>query len=193
MFSLFVFFSKLIYVRNCIYFHIPLLFSVNALKVRWKSLRDAYVKERKYEMSNRSHSTMKKKKPWRLKTYMDFLAPYIHNRKDLSTDEWTEKNDITFPHEIRVEETVPVNKSNIINKKKSDLSSQKKVNVLSQAKVNVKQDRVLEMDSFFRGIADAVKSLNPKNQLLVQKEVTNLVMNYKLQELEEDVNIQHYS
>lgn len=137
-------------------------------------------------MTKRYDTAMKQKRPWRLKTQMDFLAPFIQNRKDLTFDESKDGGDFMFSDEIKFQEETTQPALEELDQSQPNLDLKCPKTVFSQSNSNTKHNRVLEIDSFFRGIADAVKSLTPKNQVLVQKEVTNLVMNYKLQELEEE-------
>lgn len=132
---------------------------------------------------------MKKKKPWMLKKQMEFLAPFIQNRKEF-TLEASVKED---------EDRVYNGDSNDMNLDKYDFSNS---NVCKSVDEPVDssshesssfhcdtiqaEDEGTEIEVFFRGICDAVKGLNQKNQVLVQKEIASLVMNYKLQELEEE-------
>lgn len=177
-------------------------FSVNALKVRWKSLRDAYVKQRKYDISKNCGLNVREKRPWRLKKEMEFLAPFIQNRKDLFIDISCKDDSVCNDDisDIRLSPSPPIVKENLNGLKPIANQSDSSVILQKCRKFSVNKDKpnpihhvsnpqneyVIEIESFFRGISEAVKGLNRKHQLLVQKEVASLVMNYKLQELEEE-------
>lgn len=166
------------------------VFLVNALKVRWKSLRDAYVKERKYDISRSCGLKVKAKKPWRLKKQMEFLAPFIQNRKDLIIDASNAENsnnndDINTVHEVDSLNSNRRNSSKIDEEPDSSVTPGSVPNS-SKRELVPQGKNVTEIESFFRGISDAVLGLNKKNQILVQREIATLVMNFKLKELEDE-------
>lgn len=45
-----------------------------------------------------------------------------------------------------------------------------------------------DIDSFFRGVGEVVKRLNPINQVKIQKEIVNMVLDTKLKEVQENNN-----
>ncbi|XP_065215629.1 uncharacterized protein LOC135842170 [Planococcus citri] len=161
--------------------------SVNALKVRWKSLRDAYVKERKYDISKSCGLKVKLKKPWRFKKQMEFLAPFIQSRKEIIDVSNTEENDSRS--DITIETKIDGPNSSHNDSQKTDNEPDSSVNHksdLADYKLIPRERKATEIDSFFRGISDAVMGLNKKNQIIVQREIATLVMNFKLKELEEE-------
>lgn len=153
-----------------------------ALKVRWKSLRDAYAKERKYDMSKSYGVKLKPKKPWRWKNQMEFLAPFIQNRKELLFDTFKGENDV--PGKVSKSEYAKATKKVVSLKVGHPPKIRTETNSSRGDEKNDTQNE--EIDKFFGGICNAVKSLESKNQLLVQKDIATLVMSYKLRELEEE-------
>lgn len=160
-----------------------LYFSVSALKVRWKSLRDAYVKERKYDLAQTYGMKLRPKKPWRLKRQMEFLAPFIQMRKDFSGAETNSvprvKSTKTPKTNINTTNYAPVPQM----VRENDLAFNYDMNLFNQCIPKTNDQRFIEIDSFFRDIANAVKGLSPNSQVMLEKDITNLVMNYKLKEL----------
>lgn len=157
-------------------------------------MRDAYVKERKYDVAKTYGMKIKMKRPWRLKKQMEFLTPFIHNRKDLyfdSTKENNEKNDKEkFSKELNNygKNAIAITMVSSSSEGNSDPVINLRKNLFNQPVPESNNYRLIEIDSFFRNISDAVKTLNEKNQLMVQRDVTNVVMNYKLKELETNEN-----
>lgn len=47
-----------------------------------------------------------------------------------------------------------------------------------------------DIDSFFKGVAEVVKRLNPINQVKIQKDIVNMVLDIKMKELQENNNDQ---
>ncbi len=159
-----------------------------ALKVRWKSLRDAYVKERNYDIAKTSGVKLKNKKPWRLKSQLEFLAPFIHNRKDIGKTMARGAGVRSGRTETSVPKDTPSespSKAKDPPKTRSENGEIRK-NMFNETVPSASTPRLIEIDSFFRSIADSVKCLSPKSQVSIQREITELVMNYKLRELEED-------
>lgn len=162
------------------------LFTVKALKVRWKSLRDAYVKERRYELAKSCGVKVKPKTAWRLKKQLDFLAPFVQIRTDfLRSQHKTRDEQQPVVAEISNQDQDVNALSPDISEKSAKLVKDRK-NIFNQPISDLKCDRLNEMDFFFQSIAEAVKGLKSDNQSLIQKEIMSLVMNYKLRELEED-------
>ncbi|XP_050506513.1 uncharacterized protein LOC126884574 isoform X2 [Diabrotica virgifera virgifera] len=52
-------------------------YSIKTVRMRWKSLRDSYVKEIKYKMAVSSGHILKPRKNWRYSNCMTFLAPFL--------------------------------------------------------------------------------------------------------------------
>lgn len=47
-----------------------------------------------------------------------------------------------------------------------------------------------DIDSFFKGVAEVVKKLNPVNQVKIQKDIVNMVLDIKLKEIQDNNNDQ---
>lgn len=154
------------------------------MKVRWRSLRDAYVKERKYDLALTSGVKMKPKKPWRFKMQIEFLAPFIQLRKDLSTSTEARTESRMRSVDAKTSSKTIVTDSSLKTVGENGSSSNYEINLFNQCIPKSNDQRFIEIDSFFRDIANAVKGLNRNSQFSLQKEITNLVMNYKLKELE---------
>lgn len=127
---------------------------------------------------------MKPKKPWRFKMQMEFLAPFIQLRKDLSTSTEARTESRMRSVDAKTSSKTIVTDSSLKTVGENGSSSNYEINLFNQCIPKSNDQRFIEIDSFFRDIANAVKGLNRNSQFSLQKEITNLVMNYKLKELE---------
>lgn len=127
---------------------------------------------------------MKPKKPWRFKMQIEFLAPFIQLRKDLSTSTEARTESRMRSVDAKTSSKTIVTDSSLKTVGENGSSSNYEINLFNQCIPKSNDQRFIEIDSFFRDIANAVKGLNRNSQFSLQKEITNLVMNYKLKELE---------
>lgn len=153
-------------------------------------MRDSYVKETKHKLSLCS-GTGKPKKDWRYSHEMSFLMPHlaISHPKAYRSDDFKEEEKVD---EQQTVETYFID----VDKFQENLEGGHFMGALldySSEKFAgpphfpfVTED--CDIDSFFKGVAEIVKRLNPINQVKVQKEIVNIVLDTKLQEVQENNN-----
>ncbi|CAG9819835.1 unnamed protein product [Phaedon cochleariae] len=181
--------------------------AVKTVKMRWKSLRDSYVKETRHKMAISSGQDLRPRKNWRYSSAMSFLAPHlaisfpVSPVKDISDESEDVHDDGTLPqyflnihpsHENHDDghflgALLDLSKNQI----KTDLDHSKGHLDLSRNHQDVSKHQNIveptenEIDSFFRGLSDTVKKLNPVNQIRIQRDIVNMVLDVKLRELQE--------
>ncbi|KAG5890010.1 hypothetical protein JTB14_032632 [Gonioctena quinquepunctata] len=160
--------------------------SVRTVRMRWKSLRDSYVKETKYKMALSSGQNVKPRRNWRYSSSMQFLAPFLTlsfplppASKDISEESEDHKEE---------EEDNSMQPAYFLNMNSSmqhgghflgallDYSRHQTMSMPARSGEN-------EVDSFFRGVADTVKKLSAVNQVRIQRDIVNMVLDAKLKEV----------
>lgn len=137
----------------------------------------------------------KPKKDWRYSKEMSFLTPYlaISHPKAFQNDDFKQEDEC-YTEESELMETyfVDVNAFRessegghfmgaLLDFSEANLSSTSELSGLA-----VDND----VDSFFKGLAEVVKRLNPINQVKIQKDIVNMVFDMKLKEVQEYNNNQ---
>ncbi|KAJ8966367.1 hypothetical protein NQ314_003562 [Rhamnusium bicolor] len=163
--------------------------SVRQVRMRWKSLRDSYVKATKYRTAL-SKAQAKPKKNWRYSQSMSFLDPFlgspnpakgVRNKKrklcDVTEVEPVENFFVT-PEDLQ-----EVSENGCNDHLLGDWSEYPPAHQFSSPpRVNQEND----IDSFFKGIADTVKKLNSVNQVKIQRDIVNMVLDIKLKEIQDN-------
>lgn len=163
--------------------------TVKSVRNRWKSLRDSYVKETKYKMALSAGQTNRMKKDWKYSQAMSFLAPHlaISFPRKSNTEEYevdVEENVENFAEEPMETYFINLDNTNQDHFMGELLDFPKEDNDLSSPIY----DKPADIYSFFRGVADTVKTLNPVNQVKIQKDIVNMVLDIKLKEVQENNN-----
>lgn len=158
------------------------------MRSRWKSLRDSYVKETKHKLALGSGSA-KPKKDWRYTQEMSFLTPHlaISHPKALQSDEFKSDEDNIENQRPMDAYFVDIDSSPEGGHFLGALLdySAEKFGVAPSPPVLTEES---DIDSFFKGVADVVKGLNPVNQVKIQREIINFVLDVKLKEVQENNN-----
>ncbi|XP_056631964.1 transcription factor Adf-1-like isoform X1 [Diorhabda sublineata] len=163
-------------------------YSVKTVRMRWKSLRDSYVKEIKYKMALSSGHNVKPRKNWRYSNCMTFLAPFLaisfpltNNKQfsDESSEVIKEENEqAEQPYFIAVNSSQEEAANGHFLGALLDFSKQE------SPCVSAKSDDS-DIDSFFKGVADTVKKFSAVNQVFIQRNIVNMVLDMKLREAHE--------
>lgn len=161
------------------------------MRSRWKSLRDSFVKETKHKLALGSGSA-KPKKDWRYTQEMSFLTPHlaISHPKALQSDKSDEDNiENQQPMESYFVDVDTLQGSPDGGHFMGPLLdySAEKLGIAPSLPIITEES---DIDSFFKGVADVVKGLNPVNQVKIQKEIINFVFDMKLREVQDNNNDQ---
>lgn len=193
------------YINRYLFF----FFSVKVVRMRWKSLRDSYVKEIKYKMAVSTGHNVKPRKNWRYSNCMTFLAPYLAISFPLppnkTSPEDTKEELGDHEHEPEQSFSMNMNSSNEDeanghflgalldfskhdNSEKGDISSRQEYVTSSTNTPNKSEDS--DVDAFFKGISETVKKMNVVNQVFIQRNIVNMILDFKLREAQEKYIIQ---
>ncbi|KAJ8922592.1 hypothetical protein NQ315_007622 [Exocentrus adspersus] len=144
--------------------------SVALVKNRWKSLRDALVREMRLEKKlldsqETEERIPKRPRRWRYANAMSFLIPYIVEAHPNRTNKKSKKaTDIETVEPIEKYLVTPEELRHIMNED------------------NGQDD---EIGVFFRDIADTVRKMSPESQAKVQRQIVSLVLDSNLWEIQE--------
>ncbi|XP_050506514.1 uncharacterized protein LOC126884574 isoform X3 [Diabrotica virgifera virgifera] len=159
--------------------------------MRWKSLRDSYVKEIKYKMAVSSGHILKPRKNWRYSNCMTFLAPFLAISFPNTSKIKDESCEIKEEVSDQSEPTDPTYFLNVSSGPEENyghfLSALLDYSNNHNSTVFKTDDG--DIDSFFKGVADTVKKLSAVNQVFIQRSVVNMVLDIKLREAHEKANI----
>lgn len=163
---------------------------MKVVRMRWKSLRDSFVKETKHKMALSSGQDVKPRKDWRYSSAMSFLAPHLaisfpvpRKSLDLSLDKCETTKDDEMDSSYYADQNQSLDSSNTSNTSPHFLGALLDYSMRSQPCIREDDN---EVDSFFRGLSDTVKKLNPINQIKIQRDIVNMVLGYRLKELQEN-------
>ncbi|XP_072385417.1 uncharacterized protein [Diabrotica undecimpunctata] len=166
--------------------------SIKTVRMRWKSLRDSYVKEIKYKMAVSSGYILKPRKNWRYSNCMTFLSPFLAISFP-TTSKIKSEESIKIKEEVS-EKSEPVDPTYFLNVNLGQeenyghfLSALLDFSKPADNATAVKIDDS-DIDSFFKGVADTVKKLSAVNQVFIQRSVVNMVLDIKLREAHEKTN-----
>ncbi|XP_023026214.1 uncharacterized protein [Leptinotarsa decemlineata] len=160
--------------------------SVRTVRMRWKSLRDSYVKETKYKMAVSSGQNVKPRRNWRYSSAMQFLAPFL----SLSFPVVATKEEVLEESEdMKADDQQQVSTYFLnVNPAPATNAAHFLGALLDYSRHHAMGDTVRpaenEIDSFFRGVADTVKKLSPVNQVRIQRDIVNMVLDVKLREVQ---------
>ncbi|CAG9860908.1 unnamed protein product [Phyllotreta striolata] len=209
-------------------------YSVKVVRMRWKSLRDSYVKEIKYKMAVSTGHAVKPRKNWRYSNCMTFLAPFLAISFPLPPDRTARQDDsprlskddssqdyqrddepdgghflgalLDFSKQDFSKQDLSKQDFAKQDLSKQDLSKQdegeskgsdgqREIEEASpgrsrQESVSSCGGEDSDIDSFFKGISEAVKKMNVVNQVFIQRNIVNMILDFKLREAQEKYIIQ---
>lgn len=153
-------------------------FSVNRVKIRWKSLRDAFVKQQR-----KRQDCTAKVRPYIYESEMQFLLPHIL-LKDRDTDGYESGNEsISVPvsnFEVKTEDCPSLNASLSGD---SHLDETIDPDAPPLIKELIWDDKQHPIDAFFYGIAQTVKQFKPITAARVKKAVANIVIDAEIEDI----------
>ncbi|EFA08262.1 hypothetical protein TcasGA2_TC005890 [Tribolium castaneum] len=148
--------------------------TVNKVKIQWKSLRDAFVKQQR----KRQSSPKRKLRPYIYESEMQFLLPHILLK---------ERDEESSPPLSNVEVKTEDCSSLSLSGESPDAPplAEESVWEQQQQQHNAKTTHH-PVDAFFYGIAQTVKQLKPMTVAQIKKSVANIVMDAEISEIEEE-------
>jgi hypothetical protein len=162
--------------------------TVNRVKIQWKSLRDAFVKQQRKRQSSTARV-----RPYVYETEMQFLMPHIllKEREDCGPegDGLTVKN-----FDVKTEDCVSLNAS-FSGDSQTEIDAERETPAMEEflwdQSIHPKTTNDREthpVDAFFHGIAQTVKQLKPATIAKLKKAVANIVMDAELEEIEQNAS-----
>ncbi|XP_044760182.1 uncharacterized protein LOC123317641 [Coccinella septempunctata] len=153
-------------------------------KKQWNSLRDGYRKNKRKRMTKSGQAAIPLKK-WKFEEEMNFLDPYIQDRKTFSSIEIseTEADPETDVDEIsQIEEGASTSNDSVTPKRRKKEKASASSMVMDYLLKN-KQEEKDDVDAFFHGLAQTVKKMSPYYRAITKARVGSVVGEMEIQSI----------
>ncbi|XP_050435672.1 uncharacterized protein LOC126842655 [Adelges cooleyi] len=175
--------------------------AVERLKVRWKTLRDGFVRHLKKKKALEMYTAAAAMRPYKLEKQISFLLPHVSFRDDEeggSLDEETSSltdkpgADSDPPYDQQAAEDMIYDQLSIEKTCSEHEALDRSVHFLCDqrykaAAINYRLEDMDSVDAFFHAMAQTVKQLKPITVAKIKRAVSIIVSNAEIEEMESSV------